>query len=794
MEPFAIHPLEFDRVRAQLAAHTAFSASRELALALEPSADAEVVRALTQETTEARMLLDQQPQLGVGGARDMRPVARTARIGGMVQPLEFLELRTTLLSARNLKRTILRQSELFPRLAFIAEGLDDVPRVVDEIGRVLTDQAQVADNASPELAVLRRELRVAQQRVTERLQNLISSSQYAKYLQDPIITQRDGRYVVPVRAEARGRINGIVHDASASGATLFIEPLAVVELGNRVRELTLQEEREVERILRALTLLVSEHAEQIEYTIETLAQLDLAFAKAKYSAQLRAVPPLIDTGSREQPAYLELKQARHPLLDPERVVPISLELERTFLGLIITGPNTGGKTVTLKTVGLLCLMAQSGLHIPAAEGSRLPVYGGVFADIGDEQSIEQSLSTFSGHLKNIIGILRAATGKSLVLLDELGAGTDPVEGAALARAIAEHLLERKIPCIIATHYPELKAFAHTTPGVENASMEFDVETLAPTYRLTIGLPGRSNAFAIATRLGLDRPLVERARANVGKNNAELETLLAQLKQAQAETAREQSRAASAREAAERAAKQARRELADTQRQRGEILRSTREQARAELGAARAELKRLRQEWREAAPRDAANQRQAFARAQDELDALEQAADALRAPHPEPKRAAPEAAAQPIRVGDRVYIPGLNQFGDVVGIGSELVVQVGAFRMNLPPDRVEVQEKPFVTPKPVSQTTVVLPNAESPGIEVHLRGMRADEAMDKLEKYLDKAYLAGLPYVRVVHGKGTGTLRKLARDYMQSSPLVASFETAEPNEGGEGVTVAKLAVR
>lgn len=784
----AIRPLEFSRVRANLARYTAFSASETLALELEPSTDPATVRVWQQETTEARALLDQQPQLSVGGARDMRALTRVARIGGMIPAHEFLDLRATLLAARNLRKNILRLREAFPRLAFLAESLSDAPRVLDEIGSVFTEQGEISDNASPELARIRRDLRVAQQRVMDRLGHIITSAQYAKYLQEAIITQREGRYVVPVRAEARGRIHGIVHDSSASGATLFIEPLAVVELGNRVRELTLQEQREVERILRELTGLVAQHADEVDYTVETLAQLDLAFAKAKYSAALRATPPLIDTGSREQPAYLELIQARHPLLEPDKVIPISLELQRAFSILIITGPNTGGKTVSLKTVGLLALMAQSGLHIPAQAGSRLPVYEGIFADIGDEQSIEQSLSTFSGHLKNIVGILRAANAKTLVLFDELGAGTDPVEGAALARAIVERLLERQIPALIATHYAELKAFAHTTLGVENASMEFDVETLAPTFRLTIGLPGRSNAFAIATRLGLERALVERARANVSQSDAELETLLAQLKKAREETLREQARAATAREAAEKASKQTRRELAETQRQRGEILRHTREQARAELEAARGELKRLKQEWREIpATRDASK------RAAHELDALENTL-AAKLPSPEPQRSAAARAVERIVVGDQVYVPSLNQHGQVVAVGSELIVQVGAFRVNLPPAQVELQPRAAPVTEPRSQTRVVLPEVDSPGIEVHLRGMRADEALEKLEKYLDRAYLAGLPFVRIVHGKGTGALRKLARDFLQGSPLVASFQTAEPNEGGEGVTLAKLATR
>jgi DNA mismatch repair protein MutS2 len=787
MQLDSIRPLEFSAVRARLAEHTSFSASKALVLELEPTADVQVVARLQQETTEARALLDQQPQLGVGGARDVRPLTRTARVGGMIQAHEFLELRGTLMAARHLKRSILRASEQFPRLAFIAEGLSDAPRVIDEVGRVFTDQGEIADAASSELAQIRRELRLAHQRVMDRLNHLITSSQYAKYLQEPIITQREGRYVVPVRAEAKGRVSGIVHDASASGATLFIEPLAVVELGNRVRELTIQEQREIERLLRELTDLVAQHAETIDYTVETLAQLDLAFAKAKYSAALRAVPPVIDAGSREQPAYLELKQARHPLLAPDTVVPISVELQRAFSILIITGPNTGGKTVTLKTVGLLALMAQSGLHIPAQAGSRLPVYEGVYADIGDEQSVEQSLSTFSGHLNNIIGILRAANPKSLVLLDELGAGTDPIEGAALARAIVEHLLARRIPALIATHYAELKAFAHTTPGVENASMEFDVETLAPTFQLTIGLPGRSNAFAIATRLGLDRAIVERARENVDKSNQELETLLAELKQAREQVLREQSRTAAARESAEKISKQVRRELAETQRKRSEILRSAHEQARAELEAARAELNRLKREWRELpATRETAK------RAEQDLAALDEVVSAFSVPAPTPKRVEPARSGERIVVGDQVYVPSLNQYGEVVAVGSDLVVQIGAFRMNLSPDQVELQARSVAAPEPRSQTSVVLPEVDSPGIEVHLRGMRAEEALDKLEKYLDRAYLAGLPYVRVVHGKGTGTLRKLARDYLQHSPLVVSFQTAEPNEGGEGVTIAKLA--
>lgn len=785
MNTKSFRPLEFERIRERLAEHTAFGPSRELAQSLAPSADPAQIQSGQQETTEARALLDQQPGLSIGGARDVRPLTQSARIGGLLNPADFLEVRATLLSARNLKRQLNRRDELYQRLTFIAGGLNDVPPLVDAIGHVLNDEGEVMDSASPELTRVRRELNVARARMTERLQKMITSSQFAKYLQEPIITQRDGRYVIPVRAEARGRVNGILHDSSSSGATLFIEPLAVVELGNRVRELQIQETREVERILRELTSLVATHADALDYTLETLAQLDLIFAKAKYAAQLRATEAFFDLSAN---AYLELIKARHPLLDPERVVPISLELMRGFSILIITGPNTGGKTVTLKTVGLLVLMAQSGLHIPAQAGVRLPIFDGVFADIGDEQSIEQNLSTFSAHLTNIVEILREADENSLVLLDELGAGTDPVEGSALARAIIENLRARNIPALVATHFAELKAFAHSTPDVENASMEFDVETLAPTFRLIIGLPGRSNAFAIATRLGLDPAIVATARDSVGSNNAELETMLAEIKHAQEETAREQSLAAAERESAQKAAAMARRELQETERQRGEILRRTREEAAAELEAARAELKRLTLEWR-----SGALNRDAVERAESELDALEEATDALRPPPVELERKTASRAENFI-IGDEVYVPGLNQTGQVVGVGAEGVdVQIGSFRMHLEKDRVELRA--HVAPRgEKSGTTIVLPSVESPGIEVHLRGMRAEDALDKLDKYLDRAYLAGLPYVRVVHGKGTGTLRKLAREHLASSPLVVSYQTAEPSEGGEGVTIAKMAAR
>ncbi len=797
MNPRDLHTLEFDQVLARLAAHAEFSASIALARALTPSTDPVIIARWQGETTEARALLDQHPEISVGGARDVRPMTKNARLGALLTPLDLVELRQTLIAARTLRRTLGRFEASYPRLAARAAAIADLPALVDAIGRAIDERAQVADTASDNLARLRHALNVQRGRLMEKLQRLISSPSNAKVIQEPIITERDGRYVIPIRAEAKGRIPGIVHDTSASGATLFIEPLAVVEMGNRIRELEREEQREIERILRELTALVAMHAEAIDRTVETLAELDLAFAKAKYAEEIRGVEPVIASAAMQSPSNsiassqkpllamtsFELSDARHPLLDPATVVPISVRLDPGVLILVITGPNTGGKTVTLKTVGLMALMAQSGLHIPARAGSRLPIFSGVYADIGDEQSIEQSLSTFSSHLKNITQILRQADEHSLVLLDELGAGTDPVEGSALARAILMHLLERQIPALVATHYAELKAFAHTTPGVQNASMEFDVETLAPTYHLTIGLPGQSNAFAIAQRLGLDPKIIEHAQRALTRTDLELEKLLAEIKRTQQEIASARAHAEIAQREAEQRAAEARRQLAQIENERAEILRRAHEEAQAEIQLAREELNRLRQAWRTAAlSRDFV---------EGEHAKLDELAEQLPAPTPAPIPAPVATEPGKIQVGDRVWVARLGQMGQVTAMeATDAEVQVGNFRIRLRLDEIRKVVEP-ASPVEPAPSQVALPAVESPGMEVSLRGMRADDALDTLGKYLDRAYLAGLPYVRVVHGKGTGTLRKLARDLLRQHPLVASIREAEPHEGGEGVTIAKL---
>ena len=786
MEAKYLHTLEYPKILERLAQHTSFSAGRELALRLEPSTDPGEVRRRQAETSEARALLDIRPDAGVGGAHDVRPLVGRARLGLMLLPAELLEITQTLISARTLKRTITRLGSQFPLLAGTAQWLEECTDLVNEIGRCINDRGEVVDSASPQLARIRQELAGARDRLLERLQRLINSGDVAPYLQETLITQRGGRYVIPIRAEAKGRVPGIVHDESASGATVFIEPLATVELNNRWRELEIQEQHEVERILRALTAQVPENGDLIERTVDILAHLDLAFAKAAYSHEIRGMQPRLWEPGRpvsdpKPPAPLTLLKAHHPLLNPETVVPINVWLGGEFRVLVVTGPNTGGKTVALKTVGLLALMHQAGLHLPVGEGSILPVFTGVYADIGDEQSIEQSLSTFSSHMTTIIDVLQRAGEGSLVLLDELGAGTDPVEGSALAQAIIRTLLARNLLAIATTHYSELKLFAYSTPGVSNASVEFDVETLSPTYELTIGLPGRSNALAIASRLGLPAEIIDEARSHVRAEDLEADALLAQVKQAREEAQATLAEAQRSRAEAEQLRQALNKELAAIDETRRQAIEEARAQVQRELAAVRAELREisaglatetLTQDWlRQAAER---------------VRALEK--EALPPPPPPP----PAPPGGPIRVGDTVLVTNLGQTGELVSLsGDEAEVQVGSFRLRTRASALELRHRAPSQPTP-QPTVPRVASAPSPGMELDLRGQRVEEARPALDKYLDNAYLANLPFVRIIHGKGTGTLRQVVREALAQNPLVESYRAGEREEGGDGVTVAKLA--
>jgi DNA mismatch repair protein MutS2 len=545
MDSNHLNKLEYPKILAQLARHTSFSAGRQRALTLQPSPVVAEVKLRLQETREARHLLDSDAVISLGGVRDIRPLAQNAQRGAILQPADLLNIQDTLRAGSRIQRALARKRAEVPLLADIASRIEPCDELAGEIERCISDQGDVVDDASAGLARIRRQMRTAHERLMEKLSRIVANPNNTSFLQEALVTQRAGRYVIPIKADFKGRIPGIVHDSSASGATLFIEPFSAVELGNRWRQSRIEEEKEIERILAGLSSLVAAQEDSLAWTVEALAELDMAMAKARYATALDASEPAMSPfdaeGLEGHPGTtLVLRQARHPLLDPETVVPIDIHLSDEYFILVITGPNTGGKTVSLKTVGLMAAMAQSGLHLPVAERSALSVFDAIYADIGDEQSIEQSLSTFSSHLTNIVRILKSATCRSLLLFDELGAGTDPVEGSALARAILSHLLTRRFTSLVATHYSELKTFAHTTLGVENASVEFSLETLSPTYKLSVGLPGRSNAFTIAQRLGLSSGIVDEARALVSPDDLATESLLAEIQQAHQEAARASS--------------------------------------------------------------------------------------------------------------------------------------------------------------------------------------------------------------------------------------------------------------
>jgi DNA mismatch repair protein MutS2 len=666
--------------------------------------------------------------------------------------------------------------------------------LVGLISKTISDRGEVVDSASEKLAQIRREMKITYERMMARMQRFISDANTARMLQEPIITQRNGRNVLPLRAEFKGRIKAVIHDQSTSGATLFIEPLAVVEWNNRYRELELAERDEIRRILAELTQQVAEHSDLLKIMVEVMAELDLALMCARYADEIDAVEPTVvpfrKVDGQHPGSTIRLFKARHPLLEPTSVVPIDVDLDDETYALVITGPNTGGKTVTLKTVGLLVLMAQSGLQIPAQSGSTLSVFNDIFADIGDEQSIEQSLSTFSGHVTNIVGILKKADAGALVLLDELGAGTDPQEGSALARAVLTHLLERSITSMVATHYPELKAYAHSTPGVLNASVEFDLKSLQPTYHLTIGLPGRSNALAIAERLGLPEVIISAARAEIDPTDLRAEDLLDEIHR-QRDLARQ---ARESTETAQREAEAIRKELADRldkiEDERYALLEESRREAEDQLMTLREELEALRRQ---------------LARAHQPLEAVDEVEETVAALEEEvaqpiirhtPKKPVRQPKG-PLRLGEKVHLRSINQDGVVTAIGEEEIeVQIGMLRVRARRTDVvrkgEVEEEATQqVQKPQKGKLTLPPVYESPGIEMDMRGQRVDEGLDALDRYLEKAYLAGLPFVRIIHGKGTGRLRESVREALVKSPFVDRFEGGGSSEGGEGVTVAHI---
>ncbi|MDZ7843591.1 MAG: endonuclease MutS2 [Anaerolineales bacterium] len=789
MNQKALKTLEYAKILHRLADYCDYNPAREQAVELHPQTDLETVQRMQGETAEGIRLLSAHPGTNLGGARDLREIVQDAVRGILIEPSRLLNVKSTLVTSRKMYRFLEKIEGDYPLLKEMGQNLPQSLGLVDKISRTLSSEGEILDTASEELGQIRGDLKIQHGRLRDRMDKMVQSERYAKYLQEKIVTQRDGRYVLPIRADARGKIRGIVHDQSASGATLFLEPQQMVEQNNRYRQLELEEKNEERRILSELTRLIAGQEGALLEVVSILTDLDLILARAKFASGLDAVRPTLHPFPEDmEPGHpgvvLRLFGARHPLLAPEEVVPIDVALDEQTYAMIITGPNTGGKTVTLKTVGLLALMAQTGLHIPAAPGSELSLFQDVFADIGDEQSIEQSLSTFSGHITNIISILENLNRRSLILLDELGAGTDPQEGAALARALLTHLLERGVTALVTTHHPDLKAYAHTTPGVTNASVEFDLDTLQPTYHLTVGLPGRSNALAIASRLGLRDEIIDSARTTLNPADLQADDLLDEIH-------RQRKLAEEAWEAAEEARRQVvekRDQLAvrlgEIEEERQQVLAEARKESREEIVSLREKIQEFREqrEQEQVAEEEIAEIAQELDRVDEELS---RPVEIRETPVPEDEQTGP------LLEGSRVYIRSLDQKGEVTSLGERSAeVQVGQIRVRADREDLRVVSSP--SPPQKKSSTVRTPrDVESPGLELDLRGQIVEEAVTNLGYYLDKAFLAGLPWVRIIHGKGMGRLRSAVREELEVHPQVENYQRGELNEGGDGVTVVNF---
>ena len=789
----SIRTLELPRVLELLSEQAVSAEARQRALRIRPETEPEEVLRLLDQTDAARNLIGLRGSPSFSGVKPVAEALDRADRGGALNTRELLTIADLLTAARRAKEYFNDEAAEKTAIDHLFLSLHGNRFLEEKIKRAIPDEDTIADAASTELADIRRHMRAAQAKSRQILQKIISSPSYGKILQETIITQRDGRFVVPVKAEHKGDLPGLVHDISSTGATLFVEPMGVVQANNEYIELQAKEQKEIDRILAEFSAEAAAHREDIQWDYDTLVHLDLIFARGQLSYKMNAVRPEV-----RRDGAIHLRKARHPLLDPKTAVPIDIELGDTFDTLVITGPNTGGKTVTLKTLGLLTLMTQCGLHIPAADRSAVSVYERVLADIGDEQSIEQSLSTFSAHMVNIVEILKEADRHSLVLFDELGAGTDPVEGAALAIAVIQHVRRLGAKVAATTHYAELKTFAMTTAGVENASCEFDVETLAPTYRLLIGIPGKSNAFAISRRLGLPEDVIAAAQGQMSGESVRFEDILTQLeekRQALEKREQEADRLLRQREEDARRAWEFREQMErakDNARSRGEaeakrILRDARTaadqvfQELSEMRKAQAKAERMLNE-NEA--------RAALRRTLNEAEEAVSRRDARQEPIPKPSR--------PIRAGDLVEIPGVKTPAEVVSVGKDgtLQLKAGILQMKAKVDEVRLIEDDERAARKKTPSVTIRQNADralraSAARELDIRGMETREAESVVENFLSAAVMGKLETVTIIHGKGTGALRKAVHDILRRNKAVKSFRLGVYGEGESGVTVVTL---
>ena len=791
MNEKALKTLEYDKIIEQLTSRASSLLGKRKCENLQPSASLGEIEHLQRQTQDALTRLFQKGTISFGGARDVRGSLKRLEIGSSLGIQELLSICSVLENSSRVKAYGRRENSDIPRdsLDDLFDALEPLGTLSAEIRRCILSEDELSDDASPALRQIRRSIKNTGERIHNQLAGMVNGSARS-YLQDAVITMRNGRYCIPVKAEYKNQVPGMIHDQSSTGSTLFIEPMAVVKLNNDIRDLELKEQAEIEAILASLSELAAQNRESIQYDLETLTELDFIFARASLAMDQKATRPLFNTDG-----YINIRKGRHPLIDKDRVVPIDIHLGKEFHLLIVTGPNTGGKTVSLKTVGLLTLMGQSGLHIPALDRSELSIFTEVYADIGDEQSIEQSLSTFSSHMTNVVSFIEKADRDSLVLFDELGAGTDPTEGAALAIAILNYLQKQGIRTMATTHYSELKVYALSTAGVENASCEFDVETLRPTYRLLIGVPGKSNAFAISGKLGLPDFIIDEARKQISQEAESFEDVISQLEESRVTLEREQEEISRYKEEIARLKKdlEARQEKLDSRKEK--ILQDANEQAHAILREAKEYADKTMKDFHRFGKENISvkEMEQERQRLREKMNKVEKKMTIK-------KKAAPAKTLKPsdLHLGDGVKVLSMNLKGTVSTLPDSrgyLFVQMGIMRSKVHiSDLAILQDDPVITAPNLQRTQtgkIKMSKSASVGVEINLLGKTVDEAVAELDKYLDDAYLAHLPSVRIVHGKGTGALRKGVHQYLRRQKHVKSFRLGEFGEGDAGVTIVEF---
>ena len=792
MNEKALKTLEYTKIRDRLSALALSPMGKEKCDELVPMHDIDAITREQKETTEAVNMSLKKGRLPLGGIKDIRTQLGRAEAGGVLGIEELMAVRDFLYVCRKVKNYAKQENkaDVFPVLEDYFEIVKTITNLEKEISRCIVNEQEISDDASSGLRTVRREIRNANGSIRDKLNTIIYSAAYKNMLQDAVITIRNDRYCVPVRSEYQSSFPGMVHDRSNTGSTVFMEPTAVIQLNNKIKELQAKEKEEIEKILAMLSAMVAENVDVIEANINVIAHLDFIFAKSELSLKMNGAEPIFNTNG-----IIDIRKGRHPLLDEKKVVPIDINLGKDFNTLLITGPNTGGKTVALKTLGLFTLMGQAGLHIPAFDSSQLAVFDDVFADIGDEQSIEQSLSTFSAHMTNTVSIINSVTPNCLVLFDELGAGTDPTEGAALAMAIIQLLHKMNVRTAVTTHYSELKVYALSTEGVENACCEFDVETLRPTYRLLIGIPGKSNAFAISKKLGLPDYVIDSAKEFISSENVKFEDVITDLEISKKTVVYEQERAEQFRKEAERLKNEVEKQRAKINDQREKILADARNEARMVYQQAKEESDRIIKEMNKAMREKSANQNKMNEKRSELKSKVAKMDEAIS--KAQKKKVAAVKPIQNLKAGDNVYVVSFDKTGVALSApdsNGDVMVQTGNMKLKVPLNELtyyEPKKEPKSNASRNISTKVRAGKSQYIASEIDCRGQNVEEGLGNIDKYLDDAFLAGLKTVTIIHGKGTGVLRAAVQKYLRTNPHVRTFRPGVYGEGEMGVTIVEL---